>query len=82
MNVPHEINRRTVKLVEILGEANSALVQKNSVTARDIDGVPESIEEIVVTAGIQPGDLEDIEVISGNEDRVVPPHLRERAMVI
>lgn len=73
MNVPHEINRRTVKLVEILGEANSALVQKNSVTARDIDGVPESIEEIVVTAGIQPGDLEDIEVISGRNDRTISP---------
>lgn len=73
MNIPHEINRRTVKLVEILGEANSALIQKNTVTAKDIDGVPESIEEIQVSTGIQPGDLEDIEVVSGNANRTYSP---------
>lgn len=73
MNVPHEINRRAVKLIEILGETNTALIEKNSIAAKDMDGVPESIEEIQISSGIQPDDLVDTEVISANEDRIVPP---------
>lgn len=73
MNISQEINKRTVKLTEILGDANSALTSKNSSTAENIDGVPESIEEIQINTGIQPEDLIDVEVISNNQDQIITP---------